>query len=368
MIILNYIMLFVFVLAAVIQIFYYLFFYLRLKNPKKQTTQTQLPLSVIICAKNEEYNLSQNLPKILNQNYKNFEVIVVDDASTDKTPEILKNLELQFTNLRHTTIPQSNRFKEGKKLAQTLGIKSAKNEYLVFTDADCLPVSNLWLQKINENFLHKKEIILLYGKYKKTKGFLNKIIRFDTFFIAQQYLSFSLNGFNYMGVGRNLAYKKSLFFKNKGFASHLNLSSGDDDLFVNETADKNNTIIEISPESFTESTPKKTLKEWINQKSRHLSTANHYKTFHKVLLTAEPVSRILLLLIIWFFIFNFKTLITTSILGVVLIIKFFVFKKNLSVLRDKDLLLYSLIIDFILPFFNLLIYINLKFNKHLKWK
>ena len=368
MTVLNYIMLSVFFLSGAIQIFYYLFFYMRLKNPEKKISETQLPLSVIICAKNEEYNLEKNLPKILTQNYNHFEVIVVDDASTDETPELLKRLELKYNNLRHTTVPQSNRFKDGKKFAQTLGIKSAKNEHLVFTDADCLPVSDLWLQKINNSFLQKKDIVLLYGKYKKTKGFLNKIIRFDAFFIAQQYLSFSLRGINYMGVGRNLAYKKSLFEKNKGFASHLGLTSGDDDLFVNETADKQNTIVEISVESFTESTPKKTFKDWINQKSRHLSTAHKYKPLHKILLTAEPLSRVFLLLIVWFITFDFNILITTLFLAIILIVKIFVYKKNLSVLRDKDLLLYSLIIDFVLPFINLLIFINLKFNKHLKWK
>jgi len=361
-------MLSLFFLAGIIQIFYYLFFYLRLKNPEKNISETQLPLSVIICAKNEKYNLSKNLPKILEQDYKNFEVIVVDDASADETPELLKRLEQKYSNLRHTTIPKSNRFKEGKKFAQTLGIKSAKKEYLVFTDADCVPLSDLWLQKINDSFLQEKEIILLYGKYKQTKAFLNKVIRFDAFFIVQQYLTFSLRGINYMGVGRNLAYKKSLFEKNKGFASHLGLSSGDDDLFINEAANKQNVIVEITPESFTESTPKKTFLEWINQKSRHLSTAHKYKRFHKILLTLEPITRVLLLLIIWLIMLKFNILASSVFLLIILLIKFFVYKKNLSVLRDKDLLLYSLIIDLILPFINLLIFINLKFTKHLKWK
>ncbi len=368
MIILKYTVLCLFILASTIQIFYYLFFYLQLKNQKKTSQKKQLPLSVIICAKNEEYNLSKNLPKILNQDYTTFEVIVVDDASDDNTVEILKKLEKKYTNLRHTSVPKSNRLKNGKKFAQTLGIKSAKNEYLVFTDADCYSVSNQWLQKINDSFLQKKEIVLLYGKYKKNSGLLNKIIRFDAFFIAQQYLSFSLRKINYMGVGRNLAYKKTLFNKNKGFASHLELASGDDDLFVNETSNNKNTIIEISPDSFTESEPKKTFKDWINQKSRHLSTAHKYKPFHKFILISEPLSRILLLTIIWLILLNFNLLLLLLILLTVLVVKFIIFKKNLSILRDNDLLLYSLIIDFILPFINLLIFINLKFNKHLKWK
>ena len=368
MILLNYIMLSLFAFAVITQIFYYLFFYLQLKNKKKDTFNNQLPLSVIICAKDEANNLSKNLPKILEQNYNNFEVIVVNDASVDETQEVLERFKQKYDNLRFTTIPLSNRIISRKKFAQTLGIKSAKNEYLVFTDADCKPVSEFWLQKINNNFLLDKDIVLLYGKYEKTKGFLNKIIRFDAFFIAQQYLSFSLRNINYMGVGRNLAYKKSLFNKNKGFSSHMGLVSGDDDLFVNETSNKNNTIIEISNQSFTESEPEKTFREWINQKSRHFSTAKKYRPQHKFFLALEPLSRILLFIIIWLVINKLYVVYAFIAIGLVLIVKFFVFKKNTSLLQEKDLLLYSLLIDLILPIISVIIYLNLKFNKHLKWR
>lgn len=365
---LNIIALCLFVLAAIIQVFYYLFFYLRLKKFEEEDNKNHLPISVIICAKNEEYNLSVNLPKILNQNYDNFEIVVIDDASDDETQDLLISFENKYKNLRHTTVPKSNKFNDGKKFAQTLGIKSAKNEYLVFTDADCEPSSDLWLQKINNKFSKNKDIILLYGKFKKTKGFLNKIIRFDAFFIAQQYLSFSLVGINYMGVGRNLAYTKSTFLNNNGFAKHLNLSSGDDDLFVNQASNKKNTTIEVSEESFTESNPKENFSAWVNQKSRHLSTAKKYKKLHKLLLIAEPISRVFLFLEVFLIVVNYNVLYSVVLLFIVFAIKIITFKKNLSVLRDKDLLLYSLIIDMILPFLNIIIFVNLKTNKHIKWK
>ena len=90
---------------------------------------------------------------------------------------------------------------------------------------------------MQSNFLHQTQIILGYGKYISEPGLLNKWIRTDTTYIAMQYLAMAIKGRPYMGVGRNMAYRKSLFFERKGFASHLNLASGDDDLFVNENAD-----------------------------------------------------------------------------------------------------------------------------------
>ena len=242
------------------------------------------PVSVIICARNEAEHLQRFLPSVLNQFYPEFEVIVVNDGSTDQTAEVLSGFKKQFSHLYITGIEQHRDYQQGKKLAQTIGIKAAHHDQLLFTDADCEPVNPNWIRHMQSNFLSQTQIVLGYGKYISEPGLLNKWIRTDTVYISMQYLGMALTKRSYMGVGRNMAYRRSLFFEKKGFASHLNLSSGDDDLFVNENSDHYNTVIEIHPESFTQSDPQKTLKQWFRQKKRHLTTSSRYKKSHIILL------------------------------------------------------------------------------------
>ena len=189
----------------------------------------------------------------------------------------------------------------GKKFALTLGIKAAKYDYLLLTDADCYPRDKDWISSMAKHFFNKT-IVLGYGAYEKHKGLLNKLVRFDTFQVAMQYFSYALIGKTYMGVGRNLAYKKSLFFDNKGFATHLHLPSGDDDLFIKEVATYNNTAISIEYSSHTLSVPKMNWKSWIRQKSRHLSTGIYYKNYHKLMLGSWTLSQILF----WLFSYRYN--------------------------------------------------------------
>jgi glycosyltransferase involved in cell wall biosynthesis len=237
-------------ICLLLQLYYVLVVYRKLAIFKSPDLESQLnsPLSVIICAKNEVQNLKKNLSSILNQNYPNFEVIVVNDCSNDGTEWYLRDLSLDYKNLKIVTINDHPRFKHGKKFAVTMGIKAAQNENLVFTDADCFPESEHWLSLMQRNFDNQTDIVLGYSPYEIKGGFLNKFIRFETFYTAINYLSYALRGIPYMGVGRNLAYKKSLFFKGKGFASHMHILSGDDDLFVNQNANNFNTKIEIHPD------------------------------------------------------------------------------------------------------------------------
>lgn len=232
-------------------------------------------MSVIICAKNEEKNLEKNLPFILQQNYTSFEVIVVDDASSDYTPFLLFNLQEKFKNLKVVTLSPKDSC--GKKNALTQGIKASQYDYLLMTDADCRPKSQHWITGIANHFSHKNEIILGYGGYEERPGLLNQLIRFDTIFIAIQYLSFSLWGKPYMGVGRNLAYRKDLFERNNGFENHKNVMSGDDDLFINEVASSGNTCIETNSYTHTLSSPKTSWESWFHQKKRHLTTGIKYR-------------------------------------------------------------------------------------------
>ena len=227
---------------------------------------TQLPVSVIISARNEAKNLKENLPSILTQNYPNFEVVVINDCSSDSSDLVLDEFKEAYPNLKVVTINEHVRFKTGKKFALTLGIKAAANEHLLFTDADCRPLTGDWITRMATNFTGQIQIVLGYSPYHKTGGFLNNLIRFETIKTAINYLSSALNGDAYMGIGRNLAYTKTLFFSAKGFAAHMHILSGDDDLFVNQNATADNTAIEIHRDSFVCTDAKGTVAAWFRQK------------------------------------------------------------------------------------------------------
>lgn len=361
----------IFLCSLFIQLFYYLFFFIRpgfARTVRKNERKT--PVSIIICARDEASNLNQHLPLILTQNYPDYEVVVVNDCSEDETQIVLEELQKQHKHLRISTIKKDAKFSHGKKFALFIGIKAAKNEWLLLTDADCFPESPGWLSGMQKNFTGTTDIVLGYGGYKDEPGFLNKYIRYDTVFIAIQYLSFAMAGIPYMGVGRNLAYRKLLFFENKGFSPHMNLKSGDDDLFVNKIAKKRNTKVEIGSESIIRSIPEKNLRDWIAQKKRHLSTGMYYRIKDKMILGGEVVSRLLFygafgcLLITWLF-----PLILTGGFLLRTAVQLTIYKSAMMRLHEKHLLLYSLIFDLISPFLNFGFYISsLSTRRRYRWK
>jgi len=365
------IVLYMFLSATFIQLLYYTLIFSRIIFSKnKKITDKKEPVSVIICARNEAENLINFLPTILEQKYPDFEVIVVNDSSRDDTKTILAQFQNKYKNLYFTNIDREENYLTGKKLALTVGIKAAKNEILLFTDADCIIDSEFWIENMQSKFTENIDIVLGYGGYSKVKGFLNRIIRYDTLFVAIQYFNLALIRQPYMGVGRNMAYRKSLFFKNKGFASHLTLQSGDDDLFVNQNADKKNTAIITEKNSFTHSKPKIKFKHWIIQKKRHFSTFKHYKFKHKFLLGFELFSRIL-------FYISFILLISTNnyfifVLSAFLLRQFIyliVISQTSKKLNEQGLVILGMFFDFIFPTLNFMIYLSNIFSRSkIKWK
>jgi glycosyltransferase involved in cell wall biosynthesis len=232
-----------FLVMICIQFIYYVFIFGRysFSSIKKQNpTNFNHPVSIIICAKNEADNLNYNLPLFLNQNYPEFELILINDCSIDGTLEVLENFKKSSSiPVKVVNVEANEQFWGSKKYALTLGIKAATHNHLLFSDADCKPKSANWISEMVSHFSDTKHIVLGYGSYKRIKhSFLNKLIRFETLLTAIQYFSYSKLGIPYMGVGRNLAYTKELFFKNNGFVSHMKLRSGDDDLFINQVATK----------------------------------------------------------------------------------------------------------------------------------
>ncbi len=360
----------VFASTLLIQLWYYLGFFSRLAFYKKKTLpENTPPASIVICARNEDDNLVEFLPRIFEQDYPEFEVVVVNDCSWDNTSDFLKEFGQKHPNLKVVTIKEDDTYSHGKKVALMMGIKGATHEHMLLTDADCRPNSKDWLRNMMQHFSTETEIVLGYGAYEKQSGFLNKIIRYDTFMIALQYLSFALAGKTYMGTGRNLAYKKSLFFKMKGFASHYHIDSGDDDLFINEAATKQNSKIEVSVANHTVSRVKKTFKSWFSQKRRHVTTFKFYNKGSKFRLMTISFSQYS------FFIsfavslsFQFQPILVLSLFALRLLIQIIIFNKSMKQLAEKDLLLLAPFIEIVLLFVYPMITISNIFIKKNKWK
>ena len=277
---------------------YQIYFYLRyLRLGGKVTSQTdsdvQLPaVSVIVCAHNEYDNLQDYLSILLEQDYPCYEVIVVDDSSEDGSDLLLERWSRQYGNLYHTFVPRGARVLSNKKLALTIGIKAAHYDYLLLTDADCRPESKHWIREMMKGFSNEQtELVLGFSPYFEKKGLLNHIIGYDTLFNGLQYMGMARAGKPYMGVGRNLAYKRETFFSVGGFKGLLGNRAGDDDLFVNRIANAANTVVVNNPNSIVWSVPKTTWREWFHQKRRHLSVSPQYRTRSKIQLTLEPLSR-----------------------------------------------------------------------------
>jgi len=361
-----------FIVIFCIQFIYYIFIFGSFSFSKKKPTENSfnLPVSVIICAKNEAKNLTENLPLFLTQNYKNFELVLINDRSQDRTLKVMEQFKKEApVPVKIVDVAVNEQFWGSKKYALTLGIKAASYEHLLFTDADCIPVSENWITEMTANFNVKHQIVLGYGAYQKIKkSWLNKLIRFESLLTAIQYFSYAKIGIPYMGVGRNLAYTKSTFFKVNGFINHMKVKSGDDDLFINEVATKENTAISCSQNSFTESIPKTDFKDWIHQKRRHISTASLYKPLHKFLLGLFFVSQLLfwvLAIILLSFLYNWElvaVLVFTRFLFLYLVIGYSAKKLN-----EKDLILLIPFFEIFLILIQMFIFIKNMISKPAHW-
>lgn len=372
----------VLLIALSVQLYYYIRYFMGIirhsKDVKKEEVsfaESQEPVSVIISARDEVENLQKFLPFILEQNYPKYEVIVVDDASTDDTADFLSLMTKKYDHLHTTFVPAGATNVSTKKLGLTLGIKAAKYDLLVFTDADCMPEGENWLASIARNFTPEKEFVLGYGSYLHKKGFLNRLIKFDTLFVAIQYLGMAAANRPYMGVGRNLAYRKETFFNMKGFAASLNLISGDDDLLVNRGATSENTAIEVDSESVTWSEPKTTFRNWYHQKERHISVSNNYNNSSKLRLAVEPISRglfyaaFIALVVFGVLSFNWILLCSTAFLFLLRYgLQVYVINKSASILGERKFFLTIPLFDTILPLISGFILIFGRKNRKLKWK
>ncbi len=362
---------YLFIGVVSIQLGYYFLIFRKFsfEKPHLKNNLKNRPVSVLICAKNEAENLSKNLASILNQNYIDFEVIVVNDASTDDSLVVLKGFQKKYPRLQIIDIPSTPTHIGNKKNAITQGVANAEHEYLLFTDADCKPVSNNWITSMSFQFTNKKQLILGYGAYEKIENsFLNQLIRFETLMTAIQYFSYANIGLPYMGVGRNLAYTKTIFQQASGLSNHAHIKSGDDDLFINQIASKQNTALCYAKDSFTLSEPKTTFTSWFQQKRRHITTATHYKPIFQFLLGLFYLSQFLFwILAIILLAFSFYWKLVIILIAIRLITQYIILGKSAKKLNEKDLILGFPIFDFAIVIIQLGIYLSNLIAKPKSW-
>ncbi len=362
-----------FALVGLIQLYYYWRYFSRLAFYKAKTKKSYIgSVSVVISARNEYQNLNNNLRLVLTQDYHDYEVVVVDDASDDDSAHLLQQLQTQYPHLKVVTLKESVNFFKGKKLPLSMGIKSAKSDVVLLTDADCRPASAHWITRMVDNYDGSVDLVLGYGGYETKSGLLNKLIRFDTLFVAMHYLSMALAGKAYMGVGRNLSYKKELFYKAKGFTSHYKIMSGDDDLFVNQIATKNNVAIEVSPHSHTFSAPKYSFSAWLQQKRRHMTTGKYYKSKHKRLLGTFSLTQFLfyplLAAIIIHSGFDLMSLMAGGIFLLRLVTQCIILSRVTARFNERSIFSLSILFELVYPFINFIFVLASLFYSKQTWK
>lgn len=287
------ILILIFLIAVGIQLVYLLCFLIAFSRKRKAGPDEQVPVSVVVCAHDEADNLQELIPQLLSQDYAEFEVIIVNDRSNDSTFDYLLEATQEEPRLRMVNVKETPERVNGKKYGITLGIRAAAYEWILLTDADCRPAGPNWIRSMSRHFTEDTKFVLGFSPYRRKPGFLNRFIRFETLLTAIQYFAFGWLKNPYMGVGRNLAYRKSLFLQQKGFNNFLHVTGGDDDLYVNMHARGRNTRLEIGAESQMYSEPETTWRAYYQQKVRHLSVGKRYRFSHRFLLGVFSLTWIL---------------------------------------------------------------------------
>ena len=348
---------------------YYGFLFSRFSFAKKQgSIKNSIPVSVIIACRNEAENLKINLPEFFNQDHPNFEIILVDDASTDTTFSVMQSYLGQFNNLQIIRILKTDTYTGNKKNALTQAIQKAKYEHLLFTDADCVPKTKHWVTSMVSHYTGKKKMVLGYGGYLKKGGWFNKLVRYESFLTAWQYFSYALAGLPYMGVGRNISYTKTLFKKANGFISHQHIQSGDDDLLVNQVGSHSNIALNWHTDSHTLSEPKTNLSDWLKQKRRHITTATSYKWSHQLMLGLFYISQVLFYSLFFLLLFiDTNPKVILIVVGIRFIFFYFSLIPAARKLNESSLVLYAPFLELILISMQIRIFITNLWENPKEW-
>ncbi len=361
----------VFIIGAAIQLTFNALSILKIRLFKMREHYLDIedkPLSVIICAHNELDNLKKLLEKLNVQAYTEFELVVVDDRSEDGTYDYLLNLEKTWRNLKVVRIEWTPRHINEKKYAISLGVRAATYDHLLLTDADCEPRSMYWMKTMMNQFIDSAEFVLGFSYYREYPGMLNLFIRHETLQTAMLYLTLALTGLPYMGVGRNLGYRKSFFLDKKGFSKMLKVVGGDDDLFVNRYANKYNTLPVIHPDAVIFSEPKTNFGDYIIQKMRHLSVGKKYKARHKFILGIYTLSK----LIFWLgggalMVLNYHLLWVAGIILAVMLLSLWSFREIAKKFEVKYEYGWVWLMDFMYISFLIIFSLSAFSSKKIKW-
>ena len=364
-------------LFLLIQLYFYLFFFngvprfsKRVNSGKMKLAKEQPPVTVIITTRDQETILSRQLPLILEQEYPEFQVVVVNNASSDETDELLKKLALEYPHLYHTFIPEGIQSISTKKMALTVGIKAAKFDYLLFTEANCLPSGTHWIASMMQQFTEGTSVVLSYSRYETIKGLFKKLIAYDNLFQGLRYLGLAASKRPYMGIGKNMAYRKELFFNQKGFASHLNLFSGEDDLFISDVAKGTNTRIEVSPAAVMNIVTDDAKSHWKEGRINQIYTSAYYKPMAKFRTGLEILSRyafyglFLTLLVVGLANGNLPLLIVDAVLFLLrYLVQMIVLNRTAKALNDRKFYLFIPLYDVFLPCYVMLLRFDKMFHR-----
>ncbi len=285
-------------LFTLFHLFITVIFALRFLSYKKGSNETSPTVSIIIAAHNELKNLRLLIPKLLEQEYLHFEIIVALDRCTDGSATYLKEIQASF--LQYVEIEETPSDWNAKKFALTQAIKNANNDWLLFTDADCIPLSKGWISSFSKQMKASINILIGYSPYRQESSILSSYIRFESFITGFLYLSTAISSRPYMAVGRNMAIRKLFFLSVKGYESFKSTQGGDDDLFIQKNAKSDNTKVVLDTDSIVETYPKSSWKAYFNQKMRHLSVGSEYKLIHKIYLTIYHISHLIFWILLFF--------------------------------------------------------------------
>lgn len=268
-----------------------------LSRKKKENSQNQPPVSVVLIAQNDAEWLRTNLVYLLEQDYPDFEVVVVDYLSNDDTKFVLQLLSENYKHLKIVSFCQNSNGYVGKKFPFSIGIKSAKNDVLLLADPDCMPkdlVNFCWIREMVKGYVHDKvDIVLGYCGIHSKASLFNWLQQYDNLDYSVEYLSSAIRHHPFTGNGRNLSYRRSLFMKHDGFIYHYNIPDGADDMFVNSNARKHNTSVVLAPGSYTMVEPKKSLHQWHLYRKHRTVTHTFYKFGLKLRRLIRPINVLL---------------------------------------------------------------------------
>lgn len=242
----------------------------RIKVTDECTETAAEPVSIVIIADNNAREIERNLDAFLCQDYPaGYEVIVVISKDEDGTKDVLKTFK-GYENLYVTFVPNSSRYMSIRKLAVTLGVKAAKHEWILLTDADCKPNSERWISKM----MASRSGVNMVTGYCNYDGEATDYQRFDRFYREYTFMREASKGHAYATASQNLLFKKSMFMDNRGFLGNLKYLRGEYAFLVNKYAEYAPVAVCADIDGgVTEQSPTK--KEWRNANMFYAETRHH---------------------------------------------------------------------------------------------